>query len=139
MACCSDQTAVVKLMPTRWQGHHWVALALLAMACMPRQCWQMRPLLPHASCRIKSDCGTFTYSPTRGERIVFLGPNTNTNTIRVKKFVRIRIQILFGLRNLSEYEYEYYSGSELWPNTNTNTIQVQKFGRIRIRILRLFE
>ena len=43
----------------------------------------------------------------RGERIVFSGPNTNTNTIRVKKFVRIGIQILFGLRNLSEYEYEY--------------------------------
>ena len=41
----------------------------------------------------------------RGERIVFLGPNTNTNTIRVQKFGRIRI--LFEFRNLSEYEYEY--------------------------------
>ena len=36
---------------------------------------------------------------------------------------------------MAEYEYEYYSGLEIWPNTNTNTIRVQKFGRIRIRIL----
>ena len=48
---------------------------------------------------------------------------------------RIRIRILFGFRNLAEYEYEYYSGSEKWPNTNTNTIRVKKYGRIRIRIL----
>ena len=33
---------------------------------------------------------------------------------------------------MAEYEYEYYSGSEIWPNTNTNTIRVQKFCRIRI-------
>ena len=32
----------------------------------------------------------------RGERIVFSGPNTNTNIIRVRKFDRIRIQILFA-------------------------------------------
>ena len=68
----------------------------------------------------------------RGERIVFSGPNTNTNTIRFQKCGRIRIRILLGFRNMAEYEYEYYSGSELWPNTNTNTIRVQKFGRIRI-------
>jgi len=43
-----------------------------------------------------------------------------------------QLKILFGFRNFAEYEYEYkyYSGSELWPNTNT--IQVKKFGRIRI-------
>ena len=35
----------------------------------------------------------------------------------------------------TEYEYEYYSVSEIWPNTNTNTIRVQNYGRIRIRIL----
>ena len=35
---------------------------------------------------------------TRGERIVFSGPNANMNTIRVHKFGRIQIQILFGLR-----------------------------------------
>ena len=46
----------------------------------------------------------------RGERIVFLGPNTNTNTIRFQNFVRIRIRILFGFRIVAEYEYEYYSG-----------------------------
>ena len=33
--------------------------------------------------------------PCRGERIVFWGPNTNTNSIRPKKN--------------TEYEYEYYS------------------------------
>ena len=59
----------------------------------------------------------------RGERIVFSGPdtntniirfqtsetwpNTNTNTIRVQKYGRIQIRILFGFRNLAEYEYEY--------------------------------
>ena len=36
---------------------------------------------------------------------------------------------------MAEYEYEYYSGLEIWPNTNTNTIRVQKFGRIQIRII----
>ena len=36
---------------------------------------------------------------------------------------------------MTEYEYEYYSGSEKRPNTITNTIRVQKFGRIRIRII----
>ena len=75
----------------------------------------------------------------RGERIVFLGPNTNTNTIRFRKFCRIRIQILFGFRNMAEYEYEYYSGSEIFPNTNTNTIRKATFVQIRIQILRLFE
>ena len=74
----------------------------------------------------------------RGERIVFLGPNTNTNTIRFQECGRIRIRILFGFRNVAEYEYEYYSGLEIWPNTNTNTIRVQKFDRIRIRIRILF-
>ena len=43
----------------------------------------------------------------RGERIVFSGPNRNTNTIRVQKFGRIRIRILFGVPLLSKYEYEY--------------------------------
>ena len=43
----------------------------------------------------------------RGERTLFSRLNTNTNTIRVQKFGRIRIQILFGIPPLSEYEYEY--------------------------------
>ena len=47
------------------------------------------------------------YHQIRGERIVFSGPNTNTNTIRFQKCGRIRIRILFGFRNLAEYEYEY--------------------------------
>ena len=75
----------------------------------------------------------------RGERIVFSGPNTNTNIIRVHKFDRIRIRILFVFFIMTEYEYEYYSGSEIWPNTNTNIIRSATFDRIRIRILRLFE
>ena len=25
---------------------------------------------------------------------------------------------------MTEYEYEYYSDSEIWPNTNTNIIRV---------------
>ena len=83
----------------------------------------------------------------RGERIVFWGPNTNTNSIRPKKnteyeyeyyssifFYRIRIRIIF-VKNFptntntntirqkisTEYEYEYYS--------------VWKYHRIRIRIV----
>ena len=40
---------------------------------------------------------------------------------------------------MAEYEYEYYSGSEIWPNTNTNIIRSAIYVRIRIRILRLFE
>ena len=47
----------------------------------------------------------------RGERIVFSGPNMNTNTIRVHKFDRI--QILFVVFIKTEYESEYYSGSEI--------------------------
>ena len=34
-------------------------------------------------------------------------PNTITHTIRVQKFGRIRIRILFGEPLLSKYEYEY--------------------------------
>ena len=34
---------------------------------------------------------------------------------------RIRIRILFVFRNLTEYEYEYYSEHHFWSNTNTNT------------------
>ena len=83
--------------------------------------------------------GSLQHTQTRGERIVFSGPNTNTNTIRLQKCGRIRIRILFGFRNIAEYEYEYYSGSEIWPNTNTNNIRSATFVRIRIRILRLFE
>ena len=66
-----------------------------------------------------------------------LGPNTNVNTIRVQILGRIRIRTLFGFRNLAEYEYEYYSGTEIWPNTNI--IWSTTFVQIRIRILRLFE
>ena len=58
-------------------------------------------------------CHTPPLLSTRGERIVFLGPNTNTNIIRVHKFDRIRIRILFVFVIMTEYEYEYYSGSEI--------------------------
>ena len=34
-------------------------------------------------------------------------PNTNTNIIRFENIDRIRIRILFGLKILTEYEYEY--------------------------------
>ena len=47
----------------------------------------------------------------RGEQIVFSGPNMNTNIIRVHKFDRIRIRILFVFFIMTEYEY--YSGSEI--------------------------
>ena len=48
---------------------------------------------------------------------------------------RTRIRLLFGFRNVAEYEYEYYSGIEIWQNTNMNTIRALTFGRTRIRIL----
>ena len=76
-------------------------------------------------------CEAMTES--RGERIVFWGPNTNTNIIRVPKNNRIRI--LFGFPKLTENEYEYYSGFQKWPNTNTNIIRLPKNDQIRIRIL----
>ena len=53
---------------------------------------------------------------------MFLGPNTNMNTIRVQKFGRTRIQILFGSRDLSEYEY--YSECQFCTNTNTQIIRI---------------
>jgi len=80
-------------------------------------------------------CYTAIMRHCRGERIVFWGPNTNTNIIRVPKNDRIRIRILFGFPKLTEYEYEYYSGFQKWPNTNTNIIRLPKNDRIRIRIL----
>ena len=33
----------------------------------------------------------------RGERVVFWGPNMNTNIIQIHIFGQIRIQIIFGL------------------------------------------
>ena len=72
--------------------------------------------------------------PTRGERIVFWRPNTNTNIIRFPKTDRIRIQILFGFPKLTEYEYEYYSVSQKWSNTNTNIIWLPTNDPIRIKI-----
>ena len=57
----------------------------------------------------------------RGERILFFGPNTNTNIIRNQNFDRIRIRIIFIFSE--------------WANTNTNNIRAQIFGRIRIRII----
>ena len=91
--------------------------------------------------------GLIKSNNNRGERIVFWGPNTNTNSIRPKKN--------------TEYEYEYYSSIffyriririifvKIFPtNTNTNTIRqkisteyeyeyysVWKYHRIRIRII----
>ena len=35
-------------------------------------------------------------------------PNTNTNIIRFEKITRILIQILFGLKILTKYKYEYF-------------------------------
>ena len=55
------------------------------------------------------------------ERILFYGPNTNTNIIRNQNLDRIRIRIIFV--------------SSKWANTNTNNIRAQIFGRIRIRII----
>ena len=49
-----------------------------------------------------------------------------------KKVDRIQIQILFGLKILTEYEYEYYSVSKNRPNTNTNIIWFEKIDQIRI-------
>ena len=57
----------------------------------------------------------------RGERILFFGPNRNTNIIRNQNFDRIRIQIIFVFSE--------------WENTNTNNIRAQIFGRIRIQII----
>jgi len=36
---------------------------------------------------------------------------------------------------MTEYEYEYYSGSQKLPNTNTNIIRFPKNYRIQIRLL----
>ena len=52
-----------------------------------------------------------------------------------KKVDRIQIRILFGLKILTEYEYEYYSVWKNRPNTNTNIIRFENIDRIRIRIL----
>ena len=49
--------------------------------------------------------------------------------------IRIRIRILFGLKNSPEYEYEYYSVWKNHPNTNTNIIRFEKITQIRIQIL----
>ena len=56
--------------------------------------------------------------------------NTNTNIIRVRKFDRMRKRILFVSFIMTEYEYEYYSGSENLPNTNTNIIWSATFDQI---------
>ena len=48
-----------------------------------------------------------------------LGPNMNMNTIWAQKFGRIRTRILFGFRDLAEYEY--HSVCHFCTNTNTNT------------------
>ena len=61
-------------------------------------------------------------------------PNTNTNIICFEKGDRIQIQISFGLKKASEYEYEYYSLWKKQPNTNANIIRFENIDRIRIRI-----
>ena len=54
------------------------------------------------------------YTYTRGERIVvFSSSNTNKNTIRVGKFDQIQTRILVVLFIMIEYEFEYYTGSEI--------------------------
>ena len=60
-------------------------------------------------------------SSSRGERILFFGPNTNMNNIRNQILDQIRIRIIFVFSE--------------WANTNTNNIRAQIFGRIRIRII----
>ena len=51
-----------------------------------------------------------------------------------KKF-RIQIHILFGLKILTKYEYEYYLVWNNRPNTNTNIIRLEKITQIWMRIL----
>ena len=51
-----------------------------------------------------------------------------------KKVDRIQIRILFGLKILTEYEYEYYLVWKNRPNTNTNIIWFENIDRIWIRI-----
>ena len=53
------------------------------------------------------------------------------------KVDQLQIRILFGLKILTEYEYEYYLVWKNWPNTNTNTniIRLEKITQIRIWIL----
>ena len=50
----------------------------------------------------------------------------NTNTIQVKEFFQIQIRILFGLRNLAEYEYELRMLFVVPLFLNTNTMIVKK-------------
>ena len=57
----------------------------------------------------------------RGERILFFGPNTNTNNIWNQILDRIRIRIIFVFSE--------------WANTNMNNIRAILFGWIRIRII----
>ena len=64
-----------------------------------------------------------------------LKKSTEYRYYSVWKITRIRIRILFGLKNSPEYEYEYYSVWKNHPNTNTNIIRFEKITRIRIRIL----
>ena len=72
---------------------------------------------------------------SRGERIVFWRPNTNTNIIRSSENDRIRIRIIFNPQKMTEYEYKYYSVFQKWPNTNTNIIRSSKNDQIWIWII----
>ena len=67
----------------------------------------------------------------RGERIVFWWPNTNTNIIRFEKINRIQMQILFGLKKSTEYEYKYYLVWKNQPNMNTNIIRSPLLSNMR--------
>ena len=53
------------------------------------------------SCVLFSSCDILHSCSDRGERIVFWGPNTNTNIIRLPKNDRIRIRILFGFPKMT--------------------------------------
>ena len=70
----------------------------------------------HTAWKVFRQSGKFPDSlksfQTRGERIVFWWPNMNTNIIRFHKNDQIRIQIIFGIPNMIEYKYEYYSASQ---------------------------
>ena len=78
-------------------------------------------VLLHKARLSKTAAGQRQCVHVRGERILFFGPNTNTNNIRNQNFDRIRIQIIFVFSE--------------WVNTNTNNIRAWIFGRIRIWII----
>ena len=76
----------------------------------------------------------------RGERIVFLGPNMNTNVIQIHIFGQIRIQIIFGFwkwpntYNIEQFCFEVFwgAGSD-WPLCKISTLSVRRVMVLPIR------